>query len=42
MGSTGAWDDVSVRWTGKLLAPYSELFTFTVGADDDIRLWIDG
>ena len=33
--------DASATWTGRLLAPYSELFTFTLGADDLYELFID-
>ncbi|RFC43856.1 MAG: PA14 domain-containing protein [Verrucomicrobia bacterium] len=32
----------SVRWTGKVRAKYSELYTFTTLADDGVRLWVDG
>ncbi len=31
-----------VRWTGKIQAQYSELYTFYTSADDGIRLWING
>jgi len=32
----------SARWTGKVEAPASGLFTFTTTTDDGVRLWIDG
>jgi serine/threonine protein kinase len=35
-------DAFSVRWEGKVLAQYSEAYTFTAVADDGVRLWIDG
>lgn len=31
----------SARWTGKLLPPTTETFTFYTTSDDGIRLWID-
>jgi len=31
----------SVRWTGAVVPEFSELYTFTVTADDGVRLWID-
>jgi hypothetical protein len=34
-------DYVSARWTGKVLAPVSEVFTFFVYADNAVRMWID-
>ena len=36
-----AADFVSVRWTGKLKAPTSELYMFTVDADDGFRLYLN-
>ena len=42
MGPISSWDYVSVRWTGKLLAPSTEIFTFTLNASDSFSLWIDG
>ncbi|UHG92182.1 OmpA family protein [Spirosoma oryzicola] len=30
----------SVRWTGKLLAPYTGRYTFSAKVDDGIRLWV--
>ena len=35
-------DGYSVRWTGKVQAKYSELYTFYTLADDGIRLWVNG
>lgn len=32
----------SIRWTGKLLAPQSGKYTFSVFADDGIRMWVNG
>lgn len=34
-------DDFSVRWTGYLKPDKSETFTFDVGSDDGVRLYID-
>lgn len=34
-------DNFSVRWTGKLLAQYSETYTFTTRSDDGVRVYID-
>jgi hypothetical protein len=36
-----AADYVSVRWSGRLLPRYSEVYTFYVDADDGVRLWIN-
>ncbi len=33
--------DFSVRWTGRVLAQYSETFTFHTYSDDGVRLWVD-
>ena len=35
-------NDFSARWTGQVQARSSEEYTFSVIADDGIRLWIDG
>lgn len=35
-------DHFSVRWTGKLKAPATGLYTFKLSADDGVRLWVDG
>ena len=32
----------SVTWTGYLLAPVDGVYQFTAGADDGVRLWLDG
>lgn len=34
-------DEFSVRWSGAMLAPFSETYTFTATSDDGVRLWID-
>ena len=31
----------SVRWTGAVVPAFSEIHTFTVTADDGVRLWVD-
>jgi autotransporter-associated beta strand protein len=36
-----AADTYSVAWSGRIEAQYSELYTFTVTADDGARLWVD-
>jgi phage tail-like protein len=33
--------DFSIRWTGQILGPVSEIITFYVTADNGVRLWID-
>lgn len=35
-------DTFSVRWTGKLVPRYSDLYRIFTVSDDGIRLWIDG
>ncbi len=35
-------DRFSVRWTGRVTPRYSETYTFSVQADDGMRLWVDG
>jgi glucose/arabinose dehydrogenase/PKD repeat protein len=35
-------DQFSVRWTGRVLADFSETYTFFTTSDDGIRLWVDG
>lgn len=35
-------DKFSARWTGRIQAEYTELYTFYVIADEGARLWIDG
>lgn len=32
----------SIRWTGKVRAKYSELYTFSTLSDDGVRLWVNG
>ncbi len=34
-------DDFSVSWTGKVLASYSEPYTFYTQTDDGVKLWVD-
>jgi hypothetical protein len=40
--ATGQSDDVSVRWTGKLVPQKTGAHTFSVIGDNGFRLWIDG
>jgi len=35
-------DTFAVRWTGELVAPSSEAYTFIVGSDDGARLYLNG
>lgn len=35
-------DNFSVRWTGKVVPQFSELYTFSTVSDDGVRLWVDG
>lgn len=35
-------DAFSVRWSGKLTAAFSEIYTIYSYSDDGIRVWIDG
>ena len=35
-------DTFSVRWTGEIEALYTEAYTFTTGADDGVRLYLNG
>jgi len=35
-------DTFSVRWTGEIVAPSSEAYTFITGSDDGIRVYLDG
>ncbi|MDZ4700654.1 MAG: PA14 domain-containing protein [Rhodothermales bacterium] len=35
-------DNFTVRWTGYIQPEHTETYTFTVGADDGARVWIDG
>ncbi len=34
--------DFAARWTGRIEAKYSEIYTFQTHAEDGVRLWIDG
>ncbi|WP_217145595.1 PA14 domain-containing protein [Streptomyces sp. AC627_RSS907] len=40
--ATGRSDDVSVRWTGKLVPEKTGAHTFSITGDNGFRLWIDG
>ncbi|AQG81716.1 PQQ-dependent sugar dehydrogenase [Spirosoma montaniterrae] len=41
-GPRGVGDDKFVaRWTGKVLAPFTDTYTFYVQSDDGVRLWVD-
>ncbi len=40
--ATGQSDDVSVRWTGKLVPEKTGAHTFSITGDNGFRLWIDG
>jgi len=35
-------DGFAVRWSGEIEALYSESYTFITGADDGIRVWLNG
>ncbi len=35
-------DNFSVRWTGRVQPPVSGDYTFTIVADDGVRVWVDG
>lgn len=35
-------DTFSVRWTGQVLANYSQSYTFSTVSDDGVRLWVNG
>jgi len=35
-------DTFSVRWTGRVRPKFTQNYTFTVTADDGVRLWVDG
>ncbi|MFH1855564.1 MAG: PA14 domain-containing protein, partial [bacterium] len=34
-------DEFSVRWTGEISSRFSEVYTFTLAANDGVRMWID-
>jgi hypothetical protein len=36
-----AWDNFSVRWTGKIKPRYTEAYTFYTLSDDGVRLWVN-
>ncbi|CAL9359063.1 PA14 domain-containing protein [Streptomyces sp. enrichment culture] len=40
--TTGRSDDVSVRWTGRIVPERTGAHTFSVIGDNGFRLWIDG
>ena len=40
--TTGRSDDVSVRWTGKIVPDRTGPHAFSITADNGFRLWIDG
>ncbi|EFL20960.1 putative hydrolase [Streptomyces himastatinicus ATCC 53653] len=40
--ATGRSDDVSVRWTGRIVPERSGTHTFSITGDNGFRLWIDG
>ncbi|MFF4249740.1 PA14 domain-containing protein [Streptomyces sp. NPDC001663] len=40
--TTGRSDDVSVRWTGKIVPERTGPHTFSIIGDNGFRLWIDG
>lgn len=40
--TTGQADDVSVRWTGRIVPETTGAHTFSVSSDNGFRLWIDG
>ncbi len=35
-------DGFSVRWTGQVLARYTQPYTFFTTSDDGVRVWVDG
>ena len=35
-------DTFSVRWSGKVMAQYTEAYTFTAESGGGVRLWVDG
>jgi hypothetical protein len=35
-------DSFMVRWVGKVLIDYNEIYTFYTNTDDGVRLWLDG
>jgi hypothetical protein len=39
---SGIGADFAVRWSGQLIAPKTETYTFTTASDDGMTLWING
>jgi regulation of enolase protein 1 (concanavalin A-like superfamily) len=35
-------DNYTVRWRGRIQAPYTETFTLTAETDDGVRVWVNG
>ena len=35
-------DNFSTRWSGQVLAAYSETYTFYTSSDDGVRVWVNG
>lgn len=35
-------DSYSVRWTGQIVTPTTQTYTFTLRSDDGVRLWVNG
>jgi hypothetical protein len=40
--SSGTYVNFSARWTGQVIAKYSQLYTFYIKGDDGVRLWVNG
>jgi hypothetical protein len=40
-GKVRAFTDYTVRWTGRIVAPYTETYTFYAAVDDGVRVWIN-
>ncbi|MEU6405242.1 PA14 domain-containing protein [Streptomyces sp. NPDC046985] len=40
--ATGQSDDVSVRWTGRIVPGHTGAHTFSLSADNGFRLWVGG
>lgn len=34
-------DNFSIRWTGQILVPYTDQYTFYTKSDDGVRLWVN-
>src|SRR5260370_16045275 len=41
MGRVGSETDFSVRFSGQVLADYSQTYTFYTRSDDGVRLWVN-